>query len=130
LQALELAEVTVERARDVGFVAAGRGAVPEDVGEAQLEEAGFEGAGGLEAVEEGVEQFVEHLIVFEGEDGVLGSEAVFEGIEATGGLALGGFGTGAELGVTAVGGNLFLGGHTGCSFGEIAREDRVFRIEG
>jgi hypothetical protein len=128
LEALEFPEVTVDGALDVGFVAAGRGLVPEDVGEAQIEETGFEGAGGVEVVEEGVEEFVDRLIFLEGESGVFGVEAVFEAIEANGGLTLGGFGAGGLLGVAAIGGNLFFGGHTGCSLRKIAREDRVFRI--
>jgi hypothetical protein len=130
LEALEFPEVTVDGALDMGFIAAGRGLVPKNVGEAQLEETGFEGAGWVEVVEEGVEEFVDRLIFIEGEIGLFGVEAVFEAIEANGGLAFGGFGAGAELGVAAVGGNLFFGGHTGCSLKGIAREDRVFRIEG
>jgi hypothetical protein len=130
LEALEFPEVTVDGALDVGFVAAGRGLVPKNVGEAQLKKTGFEGPGWVEVVEEGVEEFVDRLIFLEGESGVFGVEAVFEAIEAHGGLAFGGFGAGAEFGVATVGGDLFSGGHTGCSLRRIAREDRVFRIEG
>jgi hypothetical protein len=36
---------------------------------------------------------------------------MFEGIEANGGLALGGFGAGAVLGIAAIGGDLFIGRH-------------------
>ncbi len=160
LDALELVEGAVEGALDAGLVAAegvedagrGTGVPAEDVGEfvfvgkadvavfevplavdeAEIEEAGFdgaaageaplghddlvdeggfEGAGGLEVIEEGVEEFVEGLVVFAADDGVIGSEAVFEGIGADGGLALGGFGAGAVLGVAAIGGDLFVGGH-------------------
>ena len=130
LEALEFPEVTVDGAPDVGFVAAGRGLVPENVGEAQPEETGFEGAGWVEVVEEGVEEFVNRLIVWEGEDGAFGVKAMFEGIEANGDLAFGGLGAGAEFSVATVGGDLFSGGHTGCSLKGIAREDRVFRIGG
>jgi hypothetical protein len=126
LEALEFPEVTVDGALDMGFIAAGRGLVPKNVGEAQLEETGFEGAGWVEVVEEGVEEFVDRLIFLEGESGVFGVEAVFEAIEANGGLAFGGFGAGAELGVAAIGGTLFAGSHGSCSFGEIARVGRRF----
>jgi hypothetical protein len=87
-----------------------------------MDEGGFERAVGVELVEEGVAQFVEGLLVFDEDDGVFGGEAVLEGIEANGGLAFGGFGAGAELGVTAIGGALFAGSHRGCSFEGIARE--------
>ena len=155
LDALEFVEGAVEGALDAGLVAAegvedagcGTGVPAEDVGEfvfvgkaavvgfevplvvdeAEIEEAGFDGAaageaplghddlvdeggfesaGGLEVIEEGVEEFVEGIFLFAPDDGVIGSESVFEGIEADGGLALGGGGAGAVLGVGAIGGDL------------------------
>ena len=93
---------------EAGFDGAAAGEAP--LGHDDLvDEGGLDGAGGLEVVEEGVEEFVEGLIVFAEDDGVFGGEAVFEGIEADGGLAFGGFGAGAELGVAAIGGALFAG---------------------
>jgi hypothetical protein len=110
---------------EAGFDGAAAGEAP--LGHDDLvDEGGFEGAGGLEVIEEGVEEFVEGLFVFAVDDGVFGGEAVFEGIEANGGLAFGGFGAGAELGIAAIGGALFAGCHKGFSFGRIAREGRRF----
>jgi hypothetical protein len=95
---------------EAGFEAAATDEAP--LGHDDLvDEGGFERSGGLELVEEGVAEFVESLIVFAYDDGGLGSEAVFEGIEADGGLAFGGFGAGAVLGIAAVGVDLFFGGH-------------------
>jgi hypothetical protein len=106
---------------DPGFEFAAAGEAP--LGHDDLvDECGFEGSDGQEMVEEGTEEVVESLFVFVEDDGVLGSEAVFEAIEANGGLAFRGFGAGAELGVAAIGGALFAGGYEGYSFGRIARE--------
>ena len=95
---------------EAGFDGAAAGEAP--LGHDDLvDEGGFEGAGGLEVIEEGVEEFFEGVFLFAPDDGVIGSEAVFEGIGADGGLALGGLGAGAVLSVAAIGGDLFVGGH-------------------
>ncbi len=93
-----------------GFEFATYGEAPLGHGDL-VDEGGFQGADGLEVVEDGVAEFVEGFLVFEGDDGVFGDEAVFEGVEASGGLAFGGFGAGAALRVAAIGGNLFFGCH-------------------
>jgi hypothetical protein len=93
---------------EAGFDAAAAGEAPLSY-DHLVDEGGFEGTGGLEVVEEGVAEFVEGLLVFDENDGVFGDEAVFEGIEANGGFAFGGFGAGAELGIAAVGGALLAG---------------------
>jgi hypothetical protein len=61
------------------------------------------GGGGLEFLDETVEQGVEIGGVFLGEDGVAGAESVGTGVGGDFGFALGGFGAGGELGVTAIG---------------------------
>jgi hypothetical protein len=119
---LVVGEAEIEEA---GFEAAA--AVEAPLGHDDLvDEGGFEGAGGLEVVEEGVAEFVESIFVFVEDGGVFGGEAVLEGIKANGGLAYGGFGAGAELGVPAVGGALFASSHKGFSFGGITRLGRRF----
>jgi hypothetical protein len=76
-----------------------------------VDEGGFEGAGGLELFEEGDPEFFEIRFLFADDDRVFGGEAMLEGIEANGGLAFGGLGTGAQLGVAAIGVDLLFGGH-------------------
>jgi hypothetical protein len=114
---LAVGETEVE---ETGFEAA-KAAEPPLGHDDLMDEGGFEGAGGLEVVEEGVAEFVEGIVVFVEDGGVFGGEAVLECVEANGGLAFGGDGAGAELGVTAIGGALFAGGHRDCSFEGIAR---------
>ena len=81
-----------------------------------LDEEGFGGADGPVVFLEGLLDFLEFGFLFGLNHGVLGGEAVAEGIEADGGLALGGFGPGAELGVPAIGFDLPFGGHDGARF--------------
>jgi hypothetical protein len=78
-----------------------------------LDEEGFRGADGLVVVLEGLLDSLEFGFLLGFDDGVLGGEAVAEGIEANGGLTLGGLGAGAELGVPAIGFDLQFGGHNG-----------------
>jgi hypothetical protein len=78
-----------------------------------FDQEGFDGTDGLLGVLVGLEQFLELVLVLADDDGVLGSEPMFEGIEANGGLAFGGLGAGGFEGVRAVGVNLFLGSHVG-----------------
>ncbi|MBZ5592392.1 MAG: hypothetical protein LAP39_09155 [Acidobacteriia bacterium] len=80
-----------------------------------LDEQVFGGTGGVVLGFERFEQLGELLVIFGGKDGSLGGEAVAKGIEADGGAAIGSAGAGGELGVPAVGVNLLLGGHGGCS---------------
>jgi hypothetical protein len=87
-----------------------------------LDEGDFDGAVGLEVILELPAQLVEILDFFGCDDGVFGGESVFEGIAANGGLAFGGFGAGAELGIPAIGGALLAGGHVHCSLEEDARD--------
>jgi len=119
---LVVGEAEIEEA---GFDSAAAGEAPLGH-DGLVDEGGFEGAGGLEVIEEGVEEFVEGLFVLAVDDGVVGGESVFEGIEANGGLAFGGFGAGAELGVAAVGVDLCFGCHIVCSLERIARAGRRF----
>jgi hypothetical protein len=109
--ALDVLLVLIEAEfEEAGFNAAVAGDAP--LGHDDLvDEGGFEGAVGLEIVEEGVEEFIEIPVLFADDDGGFGGEAVFEGIEASGGLAFGGFGASAALGILAIGGNLFIGRH-------------------
>ena len=81
-----------------------------------LDEDGFGGADGPVVVLEGLLDFLEFGFPLGFNDGVLGGEAVAEGIKADGGLALGGFGAGAVLGVPAIGFDLQFGGHDGARF--------------
>ena len=81
-----------------------------------LDEEGFGGADGLVVVLEGLLDFLEFGFPLGFNDGVLGGEAVAEGIKADGGFALGGFGAGAALGVPAIGFDLQFGGHSGARF--------------
>jgi hypothetical protein len=97
---------------DAGFHAADAGEAPG--GHDHLfDQEGFDGTDGLLGVLVGLEQFVELVFVLADDDGVLGSEPMFEGIEANGGLARRGVGAGGFEGIGAVGVNLFLGSHGG-----------------
>jgi hypothetical protein len=69
----------------------------------------LEGVGGLEHVEEAVEQGLEVGGVLLGEDGVAGAEAVGAGVGGDLGFALGSSGAGGALGVAAIGVYLQLG---------------------
>ena len=69
----------------------------------------LEGVGGLEDVEETVEQGLEVGGVLLGEDGVAGAEAVGAGVGGDLGFALGSSGAGGALGVAAIGVYLQLG---------------------
>ena len=77
---------------------------------------GFGGPDGLVVVRELLLDFLEFGFPLGLNDGVLGREAVAEGIEADGGLALGSLGAGAALGVPAIGFDLQFGGHNGARF--------------
>jgi hypothetical protein len=77
-----------------------------------LNEEDFDGAEGFVMLFVRVGDFVELVLVFEREDGVLSGESMFEGVKANGGLARGGLGTSGVEGVGAVGVNLFLGRHS------------------
>jgi hypothetical protein len=95
---------------EAGFDTAEAGELP--LGHDDLvDEGGFEGAVGLELFEEGGAEFVEIRFDFANDDRAFGGEAMLEGIEADGGLACGGFGAGAQLGVAAIGGALSAGSH-------------------
>jgi hypothetical protein len=112
VEAVLFAVLQVEEAEfeEAGFDAAEADELP--LGHDDLvDEGGFEGAVGLELFEEGDAEFVEIRFDFANDDGVFGGEAMLEGIEANGGLAFGGFGAGAQLGVAAIGGELFAGSH-------------------
>jgi hypothetical protein len=78
-----------------------------------LDQEVFDGADGLEVVQKGVKGLVEEFRVLAVENGVLGGEAMFEGIEAGSGFAVLGFGASAALGVGTVRIDLFLRGHKG-----------------
>jgi len=107
----EVAEAEVEQA---GLDAAQAGETPGGH-DHLLDEEIFGGSGGVMLGFEGFEQLAELLVIFGGEDGGLGGEAVAEGIEADGGAAFWSSGSRGELGVPAVGVDLFLGGHGCCS---------------
>jgi len=70
---------------------------------------------GPEVVEKGGEGAVEFDLLFRREDELLGVQAVFQGVEANGGLALRGFGAGAFEGIAWIGFELFRGDHGGGS---------------
>jgi hypothetical protein len=112
IEELLIVVLQVEEAdfEEAGFDSAEAGELP--LGHDDLvDEGGFEGAVGLELFEEGDPEFFEILILFANDDRVFGGEAMLEGIEADGGLAFGGFGAGAQLGVAAIGVDLLFGGH-------------------
>ena len=69
------------------------------------------GGGGIELVVEGGEELEEVRGGLVGQNGVAGEEAMFEGVEAGLGLALGCFGPGAAPGVGAIGVDLLLRWH-------------------
>jgi len=107
----------IDQAECVGadFHGAGAGKAPGGH-DHLMDEEGFDGIERLEMVQVGIEEFVELAFVLARDDSVLGGESMFEGIEADGGLALGGFGAGAALGVPAIGFDLQFGGHNGARF--------------
>jgi hypothetical protein len=78
-----------------------------------LDEQGFGGSGWLVFGEKGVEQFLELVRVFVGEDDGLGGEAVAKRVEADGGATFGSARAGRELGVVTIGVDLTLGEHRG-----------------
>jgi hypothetical protein len=96
----------------------GRGFHTADAAEAPgghddlLNEEDFDGTEGFVMLFVRLGDFVELVLVFEREDGVLGGESMLEGIEANGGLAHGGVGTGGVEGIGAVGVKVFLGSHS------------------
>jgi len=81
-----------------------------------LDEEGFGGTDGLVVVLERLLDFLEFGFPLGFNDGVLGGEAMAEGIEADGGLAPGGFGSGAALSVLAIGFDSQFGGRFGARF--------------
>ncbi len=96
---LEDAPAEIEQARFHGAAAAqAPGGLDQLVDQVQ-----FDGGRRLKLVLVGVQEFVEVVAVLQGDDSVLGGEAVAEGVEADGGASLGGFGTVAEAAVAAVG---------------------------
>ena len=93
---------------DAGLEAEGAAETP--LGAGQLADVGvFEGVGGLEEVEETVEQGLEVGEVLLGEDGVAGAEAVGAGVGGDFGFTLGSSGAGGAPGVAAIGVYLQLG---------------------
>jgi hypothetical protein len=99
-----------------GFQAADAGEAPgghDDL----LDQKDLDGADGPVVLLVGFGEFLELAIVFEGDDGVLGGEPMFEGIQANGGLAFGGLGAGGFEGIGTVGVDLFLGSHGGAPWG-------------
>jgi hypothetical protein len=107
----------------VGFAAAADGAIEgggggrADAAEAPgggddaLDQEDLGGGGGLVFVEQGLAELFEGGLVFDGEDQLLGGEAVGEGVEGGAGFAFGGLGSGGAEGVEAVGGDLTFGSH-------------------
>lgn len=92
------------------------GAAEPPVGDGNfLDEEVFEGADGMEVVDETGKEVLEILAgfvdVFALDDDTPGQEAVFEGVEFGAGLALGGAGAGGVLGVAPVGIDLSRGSH-------------------
>jgi hypothetical protein len=71
----------------------------------------LERAGGREVAEEGFGEVLELCFVLAEEDEVGGREAVFEGVEADGGLAGGRAGPGAFAGIAPIGGDLTCSCH-------------------
>jgi hypothetical protein len=105
-----IAVVDEAEVEEAGLDIAAAGEAPlghDDLGD----EGGFEGAGGPELVFKLLKEFVESLLVFAGDDGVFGGEAVCAGVVSNGGLAFGGLWAGAELGVSTVRGDLLFGSH-------------------
>jgi hypothetical protein len=100
----ELAQSLIEELR---FVGAEERNAPSGLGDL-VDEEGPGGAVGSKVVEEGGEGAVEFGLLIRGEDEFLGVQAVLQGVEADGGLALRGSGAGAPKGVAAVGIELFL----------------------
>jgi len=76
-----------------------------------LDEQGLGGSGGLVFIEKGVEEFLELVGVFIGEDVGLGGEAVAKRVEADGGASFRSARAGAELSVATIGVDLTLGEH-------------------
>jgi hypothetical protein len=99
----------------VGFALAEAAEAPPGVGDAVDQEA-LVGAGGLEVVFEGAEGFLEGGGILAGEDGEAGGEAVLEGVEADGGLALGGARSGGKQSVTPIGVDATRIGHSRSPF--------------
>jgi hypothetical protein len=78
-----------------------------------LDQKDLDGADGPVVLLVGFCEFLEVAIVFDGDDGVLGGEPVFEGIQANGGLAFGGLGAGGSRlhdGAWSVGHGVRMGG--------------------
>ena len=102
-----------------GFGAQGAAEAPVGDGHAFDLEV-FEEVAGLEVVDEGLQEGLElfggFLVVAGGDDDGLGEEAVFEGVEADAGFALGGAWSGGFSGVAAVGIDSGAGGHGGAPF--------------
>ncbi len=79
------------------------------------------GSLGVEFGESGFEELFEGGVFFGGKDEIGCGEAVGESVEADGSASFGGAGTGALLGVAAIGVDLFFGGHC---FGPAGRARR------
>src|SRR5579884_2680146 len=71
----------------------------------------FNGTDRLDVVDECGEMSGEFVGVFGGSDDLTGEDAVFKGVLGGGLLAGGSAGTGGELGIAAIGGDLGGGGH-------------------
>ena len=117
----ERAQSLVEELR---FVGAEEPDAPGGLGDLADEE-GSGRAVGPEVVEEGGEGAVEFLLLIRREDKLLCVQAVLQGVEADGGLALRGSGAGALEGIAAIGIELFLGNHGSGSRGRTAEPRRL-----
>ena len=104
---LKVGEANIEQA---GFDAAHAGEAPGGH-DHLVDEQIFGGPGGMVFGLEGFEHFVEVFPILVGEDGSLRGEAVAQGVRADGGAPFGSLRAGTLLGVAAVGNDLSLGGH-------------------
>jgi len=95
-------------ADELGFEGPGAALFPEGDGDF-FDGGGFEGGGGLVFSEEGVEEVLEALLAFAGEEDGVGGEAEFEGVEGGDGTAGGGDGSTGAGAVAAGGGDLSRG---------------------
>jgi hypothetical protein len=109
---LELAQILVEKLR---FIGAEESDAPGGLGDL-ADEGGPSGDVGLEILEEDIEVAVVFGLLFRGDDELLGVQAVLQGVEADGGLALRGSGAGAFERIAAIGVELFLGNHRGAPY--------------
>lgn len=90
-----------------------------------LDQDGFGGGGGLVLGAEGVEELVEFMLIFGRQDVKGAGEAMAQIVFAGCGFSGVSGGTGGELGVLAIGGNLGSGGHR-VLLGEMPGSMRLF----